>query len=82
MVVIYSITNKINNKKYIGISQQYEIRKRKHLWALQNNKHDNEKLQNAFNKYGEENFLFEILEKLDYTLNRIQVLTIEHNYKD
>lgn len=79
MVIIYSITNLINNKRYIGISQNYEDRKRVHLWALKNNKHKNEKLQNSVNKYGLNNFKFEILKRVE-TDNRIEALKIENYY--
>lgn len=60
---IYAIKNKINNKMYIGKSVNVNKRKSYHLWLLRNNSHFNPKLQNAFNKYGEENLEFVILEK-------------------
>ncbi|MGG3233248.1 NUMOD3 domain-containing DNA-binding protein [Priestia flexa] len=78
-VVIYSITNLINDKRYIGISQEFEDRKRNHLWHLRNNKHGNEKLQNAFNKYGENNFDFEILDEIE-TDDRMKILRLENSY--
>lgn len=60
---IYAIKNKMNNKMYIGQSVNINKRKSYHLWLLRNNSHFNPKLQNTFNKYGEENFEFVILEK-------------------
>lgn len=59
--VIYQITNLKNNKFYIGSTNNFKIRKRKHLWDLRNNKHVNKHLQNSYNKYGEESFEFKIL---------------------
>ena len=59
--IIYQITNLKNNKFYIGSTNNYKIRKRKHLWDLRNNKHVNNHLQNSYNKYGEEFFEFKIL---------------------
>lgn len=65
MIYIYSITNLKNNKRYIGITSNAYNRKRVHFWALKNNRHCNEKLQNSYNKYGEDNFIFEIIETID-----------------
>lgn len=48
---------------YIGYSTNFESRKSKHFSFLRNNNHSNEYLQRAFNEYGEENFVFEILEE-------------------
>lgn len=79
MVVIYSITNQRNNKRYIGISVEFPNRKRNHLWHLRKNKHSNVKLQNAYNKYGEENFSFDVLEELD-NADKMTVLEKEHDY--
>lgn len=61
--VIYKITNIINNKFYIGSATWYSKRKDKHLWTLKKSIHANRYLQNAWNKYGEENFIFEIIEQ-------------------
>lgn len=76
---IYLIKNKINNKLYIGKSMNLLKRKREHLNKLRNNKHENSKLQNAFNKYGEENFLFEILIK-DESLSENELYDLERIY--
>jgi group I intron endonuclease len=58
---VYAITNIINNKKYIGQSIDIYVRWRNHKSALKHNRHNNEHLQSAWNTYGEENFIFEIL---------------------
>ena len=62
---IYSITNKINNKIYIGSSKDVYGRWVQHENELSKNKHHNFHLQNAWNKYGKECFLFEIVELCD-----------------
>lgn len=62
---IYMIICKINNHRYIGSSVNLRIRLQKHKSLLRHNKHDNPHLQNAWNKYGEKNFFFTILEKCD-----------------
>lgn len=58
-VVIYEIINLINHKEYIGQTiQTFERRINTHINNLNKNKHKNNKLQNAWNKYGQENFAF------------------------
>ena len=59
---IYKITNKINNKVYIGQSVGVYFRWYHHKWELRNNRHFNIHLQRAWNKYGEDNFEFDIIE--------------------
>lgn len=60
---IYKITNKINNKSYIGQSIHIERRWSEHLQGSRYNPHS--VLHLAMKKYGEENFIFEILELCD-----------------
>lgn len=59
---IYCIENMINNKKYIGQSKNINDRWYKHKNELNRSAHDNDYLQKSWNKYGEENFRFYILE--------------------
>lgn len=63
MAYIYKILNKINGKFYIGSANDYKKRWYQHKSALKTNSHDNNYLQNAWNKYGEENFEWIILER-------------------
>lgn len=63
---IYKITNKINGKCYIGQSKNIEKRWIGHIKQLNKNQHGNFYLQKAWNKYGQVNFLFEILCICDY----------------
>lgn len=62
---IYIIKNIITNTVYIGKSININNRLRDHKSSLISNKHKNKYLQRAFNKYGLENFLFEILEECE-----------------
>ena len=62
---IYKIENLIDKKIYIGSSVNLRNREYKHFWMLNKNKHDNQHLQNSFNKFGENSFKFEILEECD-----------------
>lgn len=60
---IYQIKNLINDKIYIGSSKQgFAKRFSEHLYDLKNNDHHSQHLQKAYNKYGKENFIFEIIE--------------------
>lgn len=58
---IYQIRNKKDGKIYIGETKNLYIRKCGHLSDLRKNKSTCRVLQNAFNKHGEENFVFEII---------------------
>jgi group I intron endonuclease len=59
---IYKITNIINDKVYIGSSVDVKNRIRHHKFHLSKNTHNSPKLQNAYNKYGSESFIYEIIE--------------------
>ncbi len=60
---IYKITNLVNGNIYVG-SASTSIRKRwnSHKFDLRHNKHRNDHLQKAWKKYGEQTFIFEIIE--------------------
>lgn len=58
---IYRIINLMNNKCYIGSGVNLKRRKHEHFYHLRYNKHCNTILQNSVNKYGLNNFKFEIL---------------------
>lgn len=64
MIVVYAIINKINDKKYIGITSNFKERKRVHMWGMKTLKHRNIKILNAVKKYGIENFSIEVLEEV------------------
>lgn len=71
MLGIYKITNKINNKSYIGKSIDIQKRWKYHLDNFNCKKEYDKTLYRAFRKYGESNFSFEILEEIneeDYDL--------------
>lgn len=69
---IYKIECLKNNKLYIGSSKNIYSREKEHFSTLNKNKHYNKHLQNAYNKYGKEGFLFEIIEEcsVEDLLNR------------
>ena len=63
MIGIYGIRNLINDKIYVGQSINIQKRWEQHRSALKHKKHDNRHLQAAWNKYGKDNFIFEVLEE-------------------
>lgn len=60
---IYKITNTVNNKIYIGCASNIRTRINGHLYDLRRNFHVNSYLQNSWNKYGEEVFIFSVIEE-------------------
>lgn len=63
---IYSIKNKVNNKVYIGKTlDSFNNRWNGHIYELNKKVHKNKHLNSAWNKYGEQNFEFCILEQVD-----------------
>jgi group I intron endonuclease len=60
---IYGIRNLVNGKIYVGkTGMNFGDRWDSHRSLLNNGKHDNPHLQNAWNKYKQENFEFIVLE--------------------
>lgn len=75
---IYSIINKTNGKRYVGQTMNIERRLSVHKRKLTNNIHHSQKLQNAWNKYGETNFIFEYE---SFQINSLEELsTLEKQY--
>lgn len=72
---VYIFKNLIDNKCYIGSTvMTFEKRMLHHLSHLRGNKHKNKYFQNEWNKYGEDNFEYDILEicEKENCLNREQ----------
>ena len=61
VIFIYEIVNQTNNKRYIGKAKDFNRRKNRHLYELRHNRHHCLHLQRAWNKYGESNFIFNII---------------------
>jgi group I intron endonuclease len=88
---IYKIRNMINKKVYIGQTDRLNEREREHFYRLERCVHHNEHLQKSFNKYGKDNFKFEIIELTEdlddrelYWLNEYGGLNSNntYNFKD
>lgn len=89
MGFIYQILNAANEKRYIGRTTNLKSRKNQHFTALRKGKHHSNHLQYAWNKYGEDSFLFEILEECGdallpereaYWINHYQSSSGEYGY--
>lgn len=63
---IYTISFTGSARIYIGSAMNVTRRKGQHLYLLRRNIHSNKKLQNYYNKYGELNFNFHVLECVLY----------------
>lgn len=59
---VYLIKNIINGKEYVGSSRNLKRRERAHWNSLKAGAHRNGYLQNAYNLYGRQSFVFVILE--------------------
>lgn len=75
---IYQILNIKNGKFYVGSSKHIQYRLNNHKARLIENAHDNIKLQNAWNKYGEKAFRFQQIE----SCKESQLLKQEQRYLD
>ncbi len=59
---LYSITSLKTKKVYVGVTANYRHRVVTHLGYLRRQQHKNFHLQAAFNKYGEDNLVFDVIE--------------------
>lgn len=73
MAVIYRITNMSNGKYYIGSADSFARREWQHKYDLRRGAHKNPRLQAAWDKYGEEMFVFEVLEEVPDGQSPLQV---------
>jgi group I intron endonuclease len=78
MVGIYKIVNIIDGKCYYGSSADIDKRFLLHLRTLRNGTHHNTHLQRAWIKYGEDAFVFEVVEECSTS----QLLIVEQAYLD
>lgn len=83
---IYTIENIVNGKIYIGESLDiYRRWHKEHIPQLRRDCHYNKELQKEFNKYGEENFRFEVLERYSEDnpiITKAKILILESYYMD
>lgn len=84
MYCIYKIENTIDKRFYIGKTNNFERRKFRHFWELENNRHHNQFLQRAFNKYGKDNFtMYKVEDNLtDEKATELEEKLINNTYDD
>ena len=63
MIGIYQIKNLVSKKIYVGSSTDIDNRWSVHRKTLRNGSHHNRYLQRAWNKYGEDSFVFGVIEE-------------------
>ena len=84
MGIVYKITNKVNKKSYIGITTRtVEIRWKEHI--NDSKVYTNRPLYRAFNKYGLDSFILEVLEEVpDFLLHKKEIMCIKifNTYKN
>ena len=73
MAVIYRITNMANGKYYIGSADSFARREWQHKYDLRRKAHKNPRLQAAWDKYGEDMFVFEVLEEVPEGESQLQM---------
>jgi group I intron endonuclease len=74
---IYKIINVVNNKFYVGSAVSFRKRKARHFSELRNGKHNNRHLQAAWYKYGEQAFVFVVIETVE---DRATLLDAENRW--
>lgn len=77
MACIYQITNMATGHFYIGSAASFERRSWQHRYDLRRGAHKNPRLQAAWKKYGEEAFVFEVLEQVP---DDVDMLVVEDRY--
>ena len=75
---IYKIINKIDGKYYVGRAVNIRERWTTHKRNLVKNIHPNFYLQNAWNKYGSENFDFVVVEYLENNFNLLKEVELRY----
>ena len=77
---LYKVTNLLDGKLYIGVTKDFESRKKQHIYSFKQKKG---LLSRAINKYGKENFLFEVIcegsESYIYDLESKAILAYNSN---
>ena len=65
MIGLYAIVHAPTNRAYVGSAVNIKRRFKEHRTALKQNEHHSAYLQNAWNKYGSDQFEFKVIKPLD-----------------
>ena len=76
---IYRITCNANQKFYIGSAVDIRVRWNRHRYDLRKGQHKNAYLQSSWNKYGEDTFIFDIVE---HVTEIDKIVTTEQHWLD
>lgn len=79
---VYKIKNTITGEYYIGSSKDLEKRILSHKVLLKNNKHTNHKLQDSYNQYGKDSFVFYELKLTSDDASNDDLIKLEQCYLD
>ena len=91
---IYIITNKVTHKSYVGVSSNIKKRFENHRRALKRHDHPMEMMQDDYNKYGADSFVYKVFTKCSrkWESRRIETIVMKilktqnpkygYNYKD
>lgn len=74
---VYAIFNSLNRKCYIGSSKNIQRRTTTHFSNLKHNRHSNSYLQNAWNKYGGNNFFAYTIQEC-HNIKLLEHLELKH----
>lgn len=61
---VYKITCKVNNKVYVGSTNNFHRRHLEHIQTLNRNCHENKRLQHDWDLYNNDDFEFSVIEEL------------------
>lgn len=79
---VYKITCKENGKFYIGSTTDLIKRRIVHRFELRFHRHFNRFLQADFERFGDDNFKFSIIEQVGKSCSRISLYKLEQKYMD
>ncbi len=77
---IYQIISLATKKRYVGSSVKPDVRFKMHMFSLENNMHDNYRLQRDFKLYGKNNFELSILWTPSGGISREELYDKEQEY--